>query len=600
MVGRRFVAAFPLLVVGLAADTGCYDIGDGTSPPTNAFYFPVGLQVSHGGTVLYAANSDFDLQFNGGTLQSYDLRLIREHAVIAISDPTNSTPLAASNGLPPLPLARGAASGCPDNPPVTIPGSTIRQPLGATCAPPTDSTFYVRDAAVIGAFATNLLLSLAPADLVSQATKVHADDQPPPAAPRSFDRLFAPVRGNATMTWATVSRDNFDSAPDPSSTKDSYAPFRLDCGQDGTSRCDDAHGVGQNPDAPGDTRNLTLPGEPFGAVMSADGTAILFTHQDVTDTSLFTTGLGRDVGEANASPPALQFVLDRVPVDGMGIAQIPHDPDAFLGAASLPRPAYLQTSRTVPQISLIRQYSDEEGNAVPSLQRPFIDLETTFPVTAAAGGSDSRGIAIDASPRFACKSLVPPVGPGQTVADRDRQIAACAQKPARAFIANRTPPALLVGDVGGTQGVDGAFNPDQLIIHTSVPLSAGPSNVYLAPIVDRDGSYALRVFVVCFDAAQVFVYDPDGGVLENVIQVGIGPFAMTFDPFDMTDVATHAKVPIDERDAKLGLRRYRFGYVASFTQSYVQLIDLDNAVQNPISFERIVYTLGVPTNPKGT
>jgi hypothetical protein len=139
-----------------------------------------------------------------------------------------------------------------------------------------------------------------------------------------------------------------------------------------------------------------------------------------------------------------------------------------------------------------------------------------------------------------------------------------------------------------------------------VPLSAGPSTVYLAPIVDRDGAYSLRVFVVCFDAAQIFVYDPDGGVLENVLSVGIGPFAMAFDPFDITDVATHKPVPIDPRDQDLGLRRYRFGYVASFTQSYVQMIDLDNAVRpGPpeaanATFEKVVFTLGIPTNPKGT
>ena len=58
-------------------------------PPLEQFYFPVGLKVSHGGTVLYAVNSNFDLQYNGGTLQSYDLRLIRQHAVLAIEDPTN-------------------------------------------------------------------------------------------------------------------------------------------------------------------------------------------------------------------------------------------------------------------------------------------------------------------------------------------------------------------------------------------------------------------------------------------------------------------------------------------------------------------------------
>jgi hypothetical protein len=84
-----------------------------------------------------------------------------------------------------------------------------------------------------------------------------------------------------------------------------------------------------------------------------------------------------------------------------------------------------------------------------------------------------------------------------------------------------------------------------------------------------------------------------------VIRVAPGPFAMAFDPFSFEDVAKHAQVPIDGRDGP-ELRRYRFAYVASFTQSFVQIIDLDKAVPNPATYGRIVYTLGRPTNPKGS
>ena len=133
-------------------------------------------------------------------------------------------------------------------------------------------------------------------------------------------------------------------------------------------------------------------------------------------------------------------------------------------------------------------------------------------------------------------------------------------------------------------------------------VSAGPSKVYLAPIVDKNGNYALRVFAVCFDSATIYVYDPEGGVLEQVIRVGLGPFAMTFDPFNLDDVAQHKPVPIDQahNPNEKEIRHYRFGYIASFTQSYVQLIDLDNAVPATNTFEQIVFTLGKPTNPKGT
>ena len=83
---RRARLAIVPLAIGLAS-ASCYSTGDGSPPPLRAFYYPVGLQVSAGGTVLYAVNSDFDLQYNGGTLQSYDLALIRRHTLELIADP---------------------------------------------------------------------------------------------------------------------------------------------------------------------------------------------------------------------------------------------------------------------------------------------------------------------------------------------------------------------------------------------------------------------------------------------------------------------------------------------------------------------------------
>src|SRR5690242_8687613 len=111
---RHLPLGFLLLAGAPLASTnaGCYPAaGEGVDPPSFSFYFPVGLAVSRGGNVLYAINSDFDLQWNGGTIQSLDLRMIRRHTVMAIKDPTN----------PNLPLAvipDGGANPCPSGPPV--------------------------------------------------------------------------------------------------------------------------------------------------------------------------------------------------------------------------------------------------------------------------------------------------------------------------------------------------------------------------------------------------------------------------------------------------------------------------------------------------
>jgi len=604
-----------------AGAVGCYSTGDGTAPPSKAIYYPVGLQVSAGGTVLYAVNSDFDLQFNGGTLQSYDLASLRRDTLAIIANPRD-------------PNLRGRIIDPQNQNGQPCPARADALPtLGQTCAPPVDSTFYVRDAAIIGAFATDLLLTPPPSQLVVQAAQPAraagdaltcpqpASGTTPPSMPagcpafgnRRFDRLFTPVRGNASVTWASVERDGPDSIA-PSDPNVPYGPFAIQCGKDSTGRCGADHTAGSDPNEAGNSRHVTMPGEPFGIAMSEDGESLVVTHQNDTKTSLFSSGYRRtdaDTGTGGDGAPApfLQFVLDGVAFGGIGIAAVPHDRDAFLGApAAYPRPAFLQTSRAVAEVDLVRRYPDEFAGTLPttatdftgsSLIRPFLDREAAFPITIGAGGTDSRGIAIDPTPRLACKAKVLPAGAGRTQAMVDDDLQTCGQKPARVFIANRAPASLLVGEVGaGTKSTD-TFDPDRFLLHTQIPLSAGPSKVYLAPVVEGDGAYGLRVFVVCFDAATVFVYNPDTEQVENVIRVGLGPYAMAFDPFDMNDVATHAKVPFDPRMAGSGLRRYRFAYLASFTNSFIQILDLDNFQGSP-TFERIVFTLGQPTAPKGS
>ncbi len=571
--------------------SGCYTQGDGTAPPPDEIYFPVGLTVSRGGNVLYVINSDFDLQWNGGTLQSYDLHQIRRDTVLAIQDPTN----------PNLPLANppSPAGSCPGNPPsYSTDGSGLRQPLGQTCAPQTRSTRYFRDSATIGAFATDLQLST-----------IRHDDKGHIAG---GTRLFAPVRGDGSLTWADVVPDDPLSSPPADADVSSYPPFKIDCGTREENRCDAGHHAGTNPNEPGNTRFLTMPGEPFGMAQSDDGTAIAITHQTDTKTSLLTTAIDAN---GNALPPgtmtpSLQFILDGLPTGGSGIIAIPHDPEAFdcvpgAGACmSMPGQAFLETNLNVAQLVLLRFYADQDqGNAPSSLLRPFLVNESTISLTANASGTDSRGIAIDTTQRLACKAQVLAQMPGAKPTDPTFEAAlrACARIPARLFFANRAPQSLIVGEVGQTSVTgDGTYDADAVSVFESVPLSLGPSRVYLAPIVNRDGTYALRVFIVCFDSATIYVYDPDADAVEAIISTGLGPYAMAFDPFQLRDVAVHAPVALDGRDPDLDLKVFRFAYVASFTDSYIQVIDLDNSPGHESTFETVVYTMGTTLIPKGS
>jgi hypothetical protein len=306
---------------------------------------------------------------------------------------------------------------------------------------------------------------------------------------------------------------------------------------------------------------------------------------------------------------------------------VPHDPDAVLRCedvddrAPCVGQAFLQTSHLAAEVDLLR-YFDDDGS---SLHRPYLEKEQAYTITTNSSGIDERGIVIDPTPSLKCKAaLAPEICPDKSGQSPSQACIACGQTPSRVYIASRAPPSIIYGQIGQVSNDgDGAFNPDALVLQGNIPLLAGPSKVYLAPIVDSTGHYALRLFVVCYDTAAVFIFNPDYieplglAALETIIYVGAGPFAMTFDPFTLAEVAAHEADeengtnllhvgPDPRQDLTLNLKTYRFGYVASFTNSYLEVIDLDDSLKtstgapNQETFEQIVFTLGQLTSPKGT
>lgn len=573
LLGSRTVSRMSVkrgvgIVIGAALALSCYSTDNGTEPPRDRMNYPVGLAVSAAGRVLYVANSDFDLAYTAGTLQALDLTTIRRHAALAVLNPAN----------PELPRIRPANGTCPYAPNALRPDGT-RQALGESCAPPVDARAYIRNSVLIGAFATDLQISSCEATPTNRAEKYG----PETTCSASGKRLYVPVRGDTTVTWVDV----------PFDTGIGAADFTLNCGTDGRGRCDTGHRAGRG-DEPGNTRQLALPNEPFGMAQSQDGTHFVVTHQVDGKASLFSTGFSPVQA---FGPPSLQWVLENVTPGGNGIAAIPHD--RALACTSdepcenpPPRSAFLQTSRNVPGIDLFR-FNPDETSVASSLKRPFLSREATYGVNGNAGGTDSRGIVIDRSPRIRCKANV-----RNTLAATDPTFASrmqqCGRIPARVFVANRSPASIVYGETGSGVGAD--FNPDRLILGGSIPLSTGPTRVYLAPIVDARGAYALRLFAVCFDAQIVYIIDPDSLRLENVLRLAPGPFAMAFDPFSFEDAATGAMVKTEPGEARLA---YRFAYIASFTDSFIHVVDLDNSSTNKESFERPVLSVGDPTPPKG-
>jgi DNA-binding beta-propeller fold protein YncE len=483
-----------------ASALACVSPGEGPEPPSDAMYFPVGLAVSPGGHTLYVANSDFDLQYNGGTVLALDLDRIRA-------------------SIPPLwdeSDPRYPCGGLPANPkPILSPGACGPIDLRA---PPVGGGPLVLASTQIGAFAADVVLATRP--------------------DRSGARLFLPVRGDPSLTWIDVDDDRH--AP-PAGAR------LLSCGQsEASKRCDAVHRAGEDPKT--NLRGAVMPPEPYGVAVAEDSVAVVVTHQ--------TTGALSLVTNAWDAVPALQFVATGFPYGAIGVAAVPIP--RYVGVKQLDyQPGFLVTFRAAAQVNLVRYYDDEAASPA----RPFISSASAVGITVSSSGVDSRGIAIDADDRRACEA---------GCLDEEACLQDCANVPMRVFIANRAPPALLVGET--RTAVSPTGSDDQIAIFDSVPLTFGPSRVAVGKIVDAQGKARTRAFVTCFDSRLVFVYDPAGGRVDAEVRTGRGPHALAFDPVQ----------PLL--------------YVVHFTDSYIGVVDLDQ--RHTATYGTMVASVGVPLPPR--
>jgi hypothetical protein len=531
---------------------GCYSTGEGPSPPVTGLYFPVAMAVSPGGKALFVANSDFDLRFNGGTVAAYDLDRIRTDLIPLwaperVSAPTDPCGVLGL-GTNPTPILQPGACG-PYNPEAP--------PIGASSRLTT-----VQRNAKIGAFATDLLFVCSPAtgglsggaDCTDSAS-VDIDTPAPASGPA---RLFVPIRGEPSLTFFDVDDDR------PTAGVAGKQAFTLQCGQDGNEgRCADPFRSGVN--AVDNVRALTLPAEPFGIAVTDRAEAIVVSHQASGSgaLSLFTGPDGTGVSVLGAKP-VLQFVYGGLPAATTGIAALPI-PEASVSPAP-DAPHYHQgvvvTYREAAEADVFR-FFDDTGAAPP---RPFLTRTTAVPLAATPNGRDSRGVVIDHSPtseRVKCAKDCMPA----TAACLDD----CSKIPLAVYIANRSPPSLLIGEV---VLADPKLGTEEVHVYDSVPLAQGPSRVVIGRIRNRKGVPEKRVFVLCFDARVIFVYDPVQRRIDGTIRTGRGPHSLVMDPIES------------------------IAYVAHFTDSYIGLIDLDQSHAG--TFESIVATIGVPQAPSGS
>ena len=475
---RAAALAGALAAVGLVG--GCLIGSSGIVPPTKQIYFPTAMVVSPGRTTLYVANSDFDLQFNGGTVQALALG---GNGGLRTTARTVANQLQAGATQSQACTAIGAK---PNDQAFQHPG-----PCTALSANP-----FIQKSATIGAFASS-------ATILSRS-----DGQP-------GQRLFLAVRGDPSVTYFDVTDDR-----DPSNlVAPCSSAICLECGAAASSnRCGRSHLIGTDPFT--NPRLLLLPTEPAGidgtAIPVESGDALVVANQTTASASLV---VNRWPG-ASATGPTLEFVLPNLASDPISVTAIPLPRYAQVAAQSTGYlPSFIISHQNAADLTVVQYQSDEQSRPA----RPFISLEAIVPVTLSNIGTDQRGIAIDATLRQACEA---------TCAATDLMcMQNCVAIPLDLYVASRSPAALLVGQIvstiqisNGQPGIRDSFS-----LTESFPLTTGPSLVRIGKVVGPDGTLQPRVFVVSFDGRYIFGFDPTIRDFDIHLKTGRGPFGLGID-----------------------------------------------------------------------
>lgn len=530
----------PIAILGALAGlssvaTGCFEPDDGREPPLDRIYFPTGIALSPDGNRLYLANSDWDLQFNAGSVQVYDAAQLRASLPPSCESDADCAGAGQRCDNAPSTDASGAERGpsfwCVDASSADpcgglgVQSAADRITAPGLCAPFDNRLPELLLGSVsIGAFATDLLYR---------------------PNPGGGGRLFVPVRSDATLHWIDVAGDAV-----------AAGRAELDCGQGTSGECDAQHRRGDDSNE-STFEGDALPIEPFGVDASADGSAIVVTHQTEGRVSLFVNDWQEPL-----DGPRLSYILTGLPTRPVLVSAIPVPEVARLDRLSPTRqlgyrPGFWLAFRGTPFIQLLRYFDAVDApNGSPFLETAFADRLTT------TAQSDIRGLAIDSSERTACEA--------SCAAGALDCLTACAGVALDVYLANTQPASLLVG-----HSISQSRAPvpnDRLQVTDAVAIDGGPSRTAVGQILDERGEPQRRIFVTSFDARSVTIYNPDAGLVEARVLTGRGPTAIAIDSVNAV------------------------GYVAHFTDSYVGIIDLDRRHR---TYGTIVRSLGRPSAPRG-
>ncbi|OQX69998.1 MAG: hypothetical protein B6A08_02200 [Sorangiineae bacterium NIC37A_2] len=519
----------------------CVPPGDGVVPPTDVLYFPVALTTDSQKAHLFVVGSDFDLQYNHGTIHSLSLARLRELAgkpckadsecqALEAESKCDTEPTKQNEGRPSYlcvsttgPHALDPCRG------LGLKTVSLRASSPGLCAPvdlenPADGKgSLVRDVVQIPAFATDAVMLTRPSDV---------DEGP-------SERLFVPSRGDSALHWVDVEDG------------------KLRCGQGRRNICSDDYRTYENPDVIADYETgetLKAPVDPFSITASKDGSVLAVTHQTDRAVSAYV----HDWAEGARLAAVYRSTLGSpVSIDALPGAFASDDPESRTG--------FLMTFRDLAEVRLLRFFpsQDREGDPGALLEVGRAPLRLNSP------GLHSRGIVVDSS-AFEEKA--------RSCAEGDVDCLLEARLLPRAvYVANRSPNSVVVGRMDPQALTDSSSELPTLV--ESFPVGEGPAQLFLGHVMAPSGKVEPRLFVVCFDAAVIYVFDPVRGKFDTQINTGRGPQGLAFDNFDEASGEVHPLL-----------------YVGHFTDSYVAVISLDQ--RYPTTYGATLATVGFPEPPR--
>ncbi len=283
---------------------------------------------------------------------------------------------------------------------------------------------------------------------------------------------------------------------------------------------------------PSNARAITLGGEPFGVALPSSFADPGFTEQGGIAAVVHQSSGDVSLFVGVSAEGSPPTAKLAYALTGLAPAGTGIGPLDILDRTDQPRTPRFLVTNRSKSFVQVVQYVRDPGVA----DRSSLTLVDNVLMPTQASGFDTRGVVVD------------PPNPGET-------------RPTRVFLTSRSPASIVVGELDGTR----------LHFFENVPMPIGPSRI-TRMVVDEGRGPRTRIVASAFDARSFVVYDPDGRRTSSVVPTHRGPFAFAQDT------------------------KNKLAFVANFTDSTVQVIDLDPS--HP-TYQSVVYSIGIPNGPLG-